>query len=158
MPSFHQLSAISITGQDVPMSDYEGTVALVVNVASRCGLTGQYAGLRTLHETFSDQGFTVLAFPCNQFGAQEPGTDAEIEGFACSRYGVGFPMFSKIEVNGPDAHPIYRYLKTNSPDQAGEELPWNFTKFLVGRDGSVLARLDPGVTPDQIATMLPGLL
>ena len=121
-------------------------------------MTRQYAGLRTLHETFAAQGFTVLAFPCNQFGAQEPGTDDEIAAFARDRYGVGFPMFSKIAVNGPDTHPIYRYLKDNSPDHRGEELPWNFTKFLVGRDGTVLARLDPGVTPAQIAEKLPALL
>ena len=100
----------------------------------------------------------MLAFPCNQFGAQEPGTDAEIEEFACSRYGVGFPMFSKIEVNGPGAHPIYRYLKANSPDQRGEDLPWNFTKFLVDRDGTVLARLEPSVTGAQIAAKLSELL
>lgn len=100
----------------------------------------------------------MLAFPCNQFGAQEPGSDEEILAFARSRYGVSFPMFSKIDVNGPAAHPIYRYLKANSPEQRGEALPWNFTKFLVDRDGTVLARLEPSVTPEQIATTLTELL
>ncbi len=115
--------------------------------------------MRTLQDEFSGQGFTVLAFPCNQFGAQEPGTDEEIAAFARDNYDANFPIFSKIEVNGDGACDLYKYLKAAQPDEEGnEDIPWNFTKFLVGKDGSVLARFAPQVTPEEIATQLPGQL
>ncbi|MEQ8717049.1 MAG: glutathione peroxidase [Acidimicrobiales bacterium] len=119
-------------------------------------MTPQYAGLRTLHEDNADAGFAVLAFPCNQFGAQEPGTDAEVLEFATSNYDVTFPMFSKIEVNGDGAAPLYDFLKADAPgDDDHGDITWNFAKFLVGRDGHVIARFDPQVTPEEIAEILP---
>jgi glutathione peroxidase len=154
MATFFDHTARSITGEAVDLSDYAGKVSLVVNVASRCGLTKQYTGLQALQAQFADQGFNVLAFPCNQFGAQEPGTDEEIQSFACTRYDVSFPMFTKIDVNGPSTAPVYRFLKSATPNEAGEDLPWNFTKFLVGRDGQVIQRLGPTTTPEQIAELL----
>ena len=115
-------------------------------------MTPQYAGLRTLHEENHERGFNVLAFPCNQFGSQEPGTNAEVLEFAQSKYGVDFPMFAKIDVNGSDESPVYRFLKAGNPDEEGnEDIAWNFTKFLVGRDGQVLQRFGPPVTPEEIA-------
>lgn len=115
-------------------------------------MTPQYAGLRTLHEENHERGFNVLAFPCNQFGSQEPGTNAEVLEFAQSKYGVDFPMFAKIDVNGSDESPVYRFLKAGNPDEEGnEDIAWNFTKFLVGRDGQVLQRFGPQMTPEEIA-------
>lgn len=150
MPSLHDFEVPSIQGENVRLADYAGQLCLVVNVASQCGLTPQYAGLEKLHEEID--GLTVLGFPCNQFGAQEPGTDAQICEFATSRYGASFPMFSKVEVNGDGASPVYRFLKSGHPDEEGNEaIAWNFTKFLVGRDGQVLQRFAPQVTPDEIA-------
>jgi glutathione peroxidase len=129
--------------------DLAGKTLLVVNVASRCGLTPQYAGLEALHERFADQGFSVVGFPCNQFGGQEPGTSEQIAEFCSTTYGVSFPMFEKIEVNGADRHPIYTEL-TAAPDAAGDagDVQWNFEKFLVGPDGSVLGRFRPRTAPD----------
>jgi len=157
--SFHDFEVKSITGEKVSLSDYQGTLCLVVNVASRCGLTPQYAGLEKLHSENRDRGFSVLGFPCNQFGAQEPGTNAEVCEFAQSRYGVDFPMFEKIEVNGDGACDLYRFLKQGHPDEEGkEDIAWNFTKFLVDREGRVVARYGPATTPEQIAKDLPRLL
>ncbi|MEZ4239418.1 MAG: glutathione peroxidase [Myxococcota bacterium] len=148
----HEFEVQSITGEPVSLADYAGKLCLVVNVASACGLTPQYAGLRQLHEAYGERGFTVLAFPCNQFGAQEPGTNAEVQAFAQERYGASFPMFAKIEVNGEGAAPLYRYLKGGHPDESGsEEIAWNFTKFLVGPDGQVVARFGPKATPESLA-------
>jgi glutathione peroxidase len=122
-------------------------------------LTDQYAGLRTLHEENQDNGFRVLAFPCNQFGAQEPGTDEEIREFAQSKYGASFPMFSKVEVNGEGACELYRFLKSAAPGADGnEDIPWNFTKFLVGKDGSVIKRFEPTATPEEIGAELSAYL
>jgi glutathione peroxidase len=150
MSSLHDFEVPSIQGETVRLADYAGQLCLVVNVASQCGLTPQYAGLENLHEEID--GLTVLGFPCNQFGAQEPGTDAQICEFATSKYGARFPMFSKIEVNGEGASPVYQFLKSGHPDEDGnEDIAWNFTKFLVGRDGQVLQRFAPQVTPDEIA-------
>lgn len=152
MPSFHDFEMASITGEPVKLSDYAGKVCLVVNLASRCGLTPQYEGLQDLHARYADRGFAVLGFPCNQFGSQEPGTNAEICEFARSRYAAEFPMFAKIDVNGPDAADLYRFLKDGNPDEEGnEDIAWNFTKFLVGRDGRVIARYGPAAAPGEIA-------
>jgi glutathione peroxidase len=157
--SFHDFEMSSITGEPARLSDYRGKVCLIVNVASRCGLTPQYAGLESLHEEHAGQGLCVLGFPCNQFGAQEPGTNAEVCEFATSRYDVSFPMFAKIEVNGDGACELYRFLKQGHPDENGkEEIAWNFTKFLVGRDGQVLARYGPATPPEEIAKELPRYL
>lgn len=155
MASMHDFTLNSITGEPVKLSAYAGQVCLVVNVASECGLTPQYEGLRRLYEDNQHRGFTVLAFPCNQFGKQEPGSDAEILEFARSRYGADFPMFSKIEVNGDGACDLYRFLKSGHPDEEGnEDIAWNFTKFLVGKDGQVVRRYGPAVAPAQIAEEL----
>jgi len=139
----------SITGQDVNLADYQGKVLLVVNVASKCGLTPQYEELEALHQKYSDQGLAVLGFPCNQFGKQEPGTDAEIAEFCSATYKVKFPMFSKVEVNGASAAPLYKHLKAQEKGPApGGEIKWNFEKFVIGKDGEVVARFAPRTKPD----------
>jgi len=159
MSTFHGFEMDSITGEPVRFSDYDGRVCLVVNVASACGLTPQYAGLRALHDEHEGRGLTVMGFPCNQFGRQEPGTNDEVLEFATTKYEVTFPMFAKIEVNGEGAAPLYRFLCEAAPNEDGTTaIPWNFTKFLVGRDGTVLRRYEPKVTPEQIAEDLAELL
>jgi len=143
MNSFYQLSANTLHGQSVAMQQYQGKVLLVVNTASQCGLTPQYQDLQELHEQYADQGLVVLGFPCNQFRQQEPG-DAEAIGSFCElNYGVRFPMFDKVEVNGPSAHPIFRYLREQLPGWFGSSIKWNFTKFLIGRDGTPIRRFAP---------------
>ena len=136
-----------IDGKDVDLSAYKGKVVLIVNVASRCGYTGQYAGLQKLYDTYKDKGLVVLGFPANEFGAQEPGTDTEIATFCSSKYGVTFDMFSKIVVKGPGISPLYKTL-TESADPKGD-VGWNFEKFLIGRDGSIVGRYQPGTEPND---------
>ncbi len=136
-----------IDGKDVDLSAYKGKVVLIVNVASRCGYTGQYAGLQKLYDTYKDKGLVVLGFPANEFGAQEPGTDTEIATFCTSKYGVTFDMFSKIVVKGPGISPLYKTL-TESADPKGD-VGWNFEKFLIGRDGKIVGRYKSGVAPDD---------
>jgi len=140
----------NIDGKDVPLSSYEGKVLLLVNTASQCGHTPQYKGLEALYEKYKDKGFEVLAFPANEFGAQEPGTDEEIKQFCSSKYKVSFPLFSKIVVKGKEIHPLYDFLtsEATNPKFAGP-IPWNFAKFLVNRKGEVIARFDPKTTPDS---------
>jgi glutathione peroxidase len=133
-----------------PMAAYRGKVLLIVNVASRCGFTPQYAGLQALHARYQAQGFAVLGFPCDQFGHQEPGTDEEIRGFCDSSFGVSFPLFSKIAVNGAEAHPLYGFLKQQKGGLLGAGIKWNFTKFLVGRTGEVVERFAPTTTPEKL--------
>jgi len=148
----HDLPVNTLTGQPGSLGDLAGSKLLVVNVASKCGLTPQYAGLERLHERYAGRGFAVVGFPCNQFGGQEPGTAAEIGEFCSTTYGVTFPMFEKVEVNGPGRHPVYTEL-TAVPDASGEagDVQWNFEKFLVGPDGRVLARFRPQTTPEDPA-------
>ncbi|AVR05793.1 glutathione peroxidase [Pluralibacter gergoviae] len=150
MPPFHQLSALSLDGQPVSMADYAGKVVLVVNTASRCGFTPQYGGLEALYKKYADQGLVVLGFPCNQFGKQEPGGADEIAQTCRVNYGVSFPMFGKVEVNGSAAHPVFRYLKKALPGVLGGRIKWNFTKFLIGRDGKPLRRFAPYTTPEKM--------
>jgi glutathione peroxidase len=140
------------TNAGVPQSlgDYRGKVLLIVNVASRCGFTPQYKGLQALQETYGPKGFDVLAFPCDQFGHQEPGTDAEIASFCDTSYSITFPLFSKINVNGKDAHPLYVWLKDQKGGLLIDAIKWNFTKFLVGKDGTVIRRYPPTATPESI--------
>lgn len=149
MTTLHDFTMKTIDGREQSLREYEGKAVLVVNVASKCGLTPHYEGLEKLYETYGERGFAVLGFPCNQFGAQEPGTEAEIQAFCTSNYGVRFPMFAKIDVNGEGAHPLYRWLEEQGtePDGPGD-IKWNFAKFLVGKDGRVLARFAPTVTPE----------
>lgn len=150
MTSLQDFSATSIDGRDVDLGDYEGKVVLVVNTASQCGFTPQYQGLQQLHDEYGEQGFTVLGFPCDQFGNQEPGDDAEIAGFCERNFGVTFPMFSKIEVNGDGAHPLYQWLRDQQGGLLGSKIKWNFTKFLVGKDGQVIDRYAPTTKPEKL--------
>jgi len=144
-------SARAITGVDQPLSRYAGQVVLVVNTASKCGFTPQYEGLEALYEKYEAQGLVVLGFPCDQFGHQEPGDDSAIDEFCKLNFGVTFPMFSKIEVNGDEAHPLYRWLRQEKSGVLGDAIKWNFTKFLVGRDGTVIQRYAPTTTPEKMA-------
>ena len=158
MPTLSDFSARAITGTEVSLSDYTGQVVLVVNTASKCGLTPQYAGLEQLWTRFRDDGLVVLGFPCDQFGHQEPGDEAEIADFCELNFGVTFPLFAKVEVNGDDAHPLYRWLRAEQPAESGEAIEWNFTKFLLDRDGRVVRRYGPATTPDEIAGDLEAAL
>lgn len=157
--SLYDFSARSITGSDVPLDAYRGQVCLIVNVASKCGFTPQYTGLEALYEKHCDAGFAVLGFPCDQFGQQEPGDDATVLEFCTRNYGVTFPMFAKVDVNGSGAHPLFVHLKKARPGLLGTEaIKWNFTKFLVDRSGRVRERFAPGDTPAQIEATLVALL
>lgn len=152
-------SATAIDGTSVDLSRYRGQVLLIVNTASACGFTPQYAGLETLHRDFGAHGFEVLGFPCNQFKHQEPGTEAEIGQFCERNFGVSFPLFAKIDVNGANTHPLFRHLKREAPGILGTGLvKWNFTKFLVGRDGKVLKRYAPKTKPQAIRSDIEQLL
>ena len=146
--SIYSISLKDIDGKSTSLKAYEGKVLLIVNVASKCGYTPQYAGLEALHEKYKDKGFAVLGFPCNQFGGQEPGTDEEIKQFCSSKYQVTFPLFDKIEVNGPNRHPLYVALAGGGSPFPGD-IKWNFNKFLIGRDGKILKRFDSKVKPDS---------
>ena len=149
--SLYDIDLVTINGTPQKMGVYRGKTLLIVNVASQCGFTPQYEGLQALYEQFKDWGFVVLGFPCNQFGQQEPGGEAEIEQFCTSKFSVTFPMFAKIDVNGANAHPLYQYLKSEKPGILGTEaIKWNFTKFLVGPDGTVLKRYAPSDKPEMI--------
>jgi glutathione peroxidase len=153
------IEARTIDGAKKKIGDCAGKVMLIVNVASRCGFTPQYAGLEALHRRFADRNFVVLGFPCNQFGAQEPGSEKEIAAFCSANYGVTFPMFAKIDVNGENAHPLYRLLKREATGILGSEaIKWNFTKFLVDREGHVVKRCAPTDTPDEIGKDVEALL
>ncbi len=146
-------------GSETTLSSYRGKVLLVVNVASECGFTAQYSGLEELHKKYKDRGFEVLAFPCNQFGGQEPGTDAQIKSFCESRFQISFPLFAKIDVNGGNAHPLYEYLKHEEKGFLGTSgIKWNFTKFLIGPDGTVVARLSPQAKPESLEAQIQALL
>jgi len=161
MTSLHDFSATSIDGEERSLRDYAGKVALVVNVASQCGLTPHYGGLEELYRSFKDRGLVVLGFPCNQFGNQEPGTEQEIRTFCETRYGVTFPMFGKIDVNGSQRHPLYTFLTgaRTEPDGPGD-IQWNFAKFLVDRSGNVVARFSPSTAPvsDEVVGAIERLL
>jgi glutathione peroxidase len=159
MTTVHDFSAVRLDGREQPLADYRGRVLLIVNTASECGFTPQYAGLQALYEKLEPEGLTVLGFPCNQFGAQEPGSEAQIGQFCQANYGVTFPMFAKVEVNGPGAHPLYRFLTHDKPGILGTEaIKWNFTKFLVGRDGDPVARYAPQVKPQDLEAPIRKLL
>jgi glutathione peroxidase len=159
MTGIYDIVATTIDGKQQSLGAYAGKAMLVVNVASRCGFTPQYAGLESLYRRFAEKGFVVLGFPCNQFGAQEPGTESEIAKFCSANYDVSFPMFARIEVNGENAHPLYRLLKRAAPGILGSEaIKWNFTKFLIDREGQVVKRYAPNDTPQAIGKDLEALL
>ena len=148
----YEFSAKALDGKDIALSSYKGDVILIVNTASQCGFTPQYKGLEELHKKYKDRGLKVLGFPCNQFGNQEPGDSAQISSFCKKNYGVDFQMFEKIEVNGSGAHPLYKYLTASAPGALGTEaIKWNFTKFLIDRNGKIVKRYAPNVDPAQIA-------
>ena len=150
MTGIYDFSAKAIDGKDVPMDSFKGRVMLIVNTASKCGFTKQYTGLEKLQENYAGKGLSVLGFPCDQFLHQEPGDDAEIANFCTTNYNVTFPMFSKVEVNGDNAHPLWKYLKHEKGGLLISAIKWNFTKFLVGRDGTVIGRYPPNTTPEEI--------
>jgi glutathione peroxidase len=157
--SIYDFSADSLSGTPVNLEQYRGKVLLIVNTASECGFTPQYKGLEALYRQFRDKGVEVLGFPCNQFGKQEPGTAEQIGTFCTENYAVSFPLFSKIDVNGADAHPLYRHLKNKAPGVLGTEaIKWNFTKFLVKKDGTVYKRYAPQTKPEEITADIEKLL
>jgi glutathione peroxidase len=157
--TIYDFSVTTIMGLPKSLADYRGKVLLIVNTASKCGFTRQYAGLQTLYDTYRDQGLEILGFPCNQFGQQEPGTNDEIQNFCQINYGVAFPMFDKIDVNGSDAHPLYEHLKAAAPGAlALKIIKWNFTKFLVDSEGNVVKRFESNVEPDQMISDIEALL
>lgn len=147
--SVHDFTMTSIDGEKAPLSAYKGKVVLMVNVASKCGYTPQYTGLQALYEKYKDKGFVILGFPANNFGAQEPGTDAEIKTFCSTKYNVTFPMFSKVSVQGDDTTPLYKYITTEANPAVAGDVKWNFTKFLVDKKGKVVGRFEPAVKPES---------
>lgn len=170
--TLYDFTAVNNKGIEIPLSQYKGSVVLIVNTATKCGLTPQYEALEALYNTYKDQGLVVLDFPCNQFLNQAPGDDAEIETFCTTNYNTTFPRFAKVDVNGKDAHPLFRWLKTEAPEDAGDDtsksfekkirilkpfakssdIKWNFGKFLINRDGHVVGRFSPAYTPDKLIT------
>ena len=159
MSSLFDIPVATLAGDMTDLSSFRGKVLLIVNTASQCGFTPQYAGLETLYKKYKDQGFAVLGFPCNQFGAQEPGDSAEIANFCEKNYGVTFPMFGKVDVNGPGAHPLFVKLKGEAPGILGTEgIKWNFTKFLLDKKGSVVSRHAPTTSPDMLEAEIGTLL
>lgn len=159
MADVHEFEVMTIDGTTTSLAEYHDRVLLIVNTASRCGFTPQFEGLQALHAQFEGRGFSVLGFPCNQFRHQDPGSNDEIAEFCQVNYGVTFPMFAKIDVNGDRAHPLFRFLKTKAPGVLGTQaIKWNFTKFLVSRDGHEVERFGPNVRPDAIAPAIQRLL
>tara|TARA_B100000963_G_C22474880_1_gene601930 strand:+ start:268 stop:750 length:483 start_codon:yes stop_codon:yes gene_type:complete len=159
MTTVMDFSAVLANGKPQDLNDYQGKVLLIVNTASKCGFTPQYTGLESLHQTYGERGFSVLAFPCNQFGGQEPGSEEEIQSFCDFNYQISFPLFSKIEVNGAASHPLYAHLKEQAPGALGSKrIKWNFTKFLVNQQGEVVKRFAPSTKPEAIASDIEALL
>jgi glutathione peroxidase len=159
MSNVFDFSATAIDGKPVDLSAYKGKVLLIVNTASKCGFTPQYKGLQKMFEQYADRGLEVLGFPCDQFGHQEPGNEADINSFCEMNFGVSFPLFAKIDVNGKDAHPLFAHLKSEAPGLLGSEgIKWNFTKFLIDREGKVVSRYAPATSPESIAKDIEALL
>ncbi len=159
MPNIYDISVQTASGETKTLDEYREQVMLIVNTASKCGFTPQYAGLEAIYRKYADQGFVVLGFPCNQFGGQEPGDITEIQNFCSLTYDVSFPLFAKINVNGNDTEPLYQYLKSAAPGLLGSEaIKWNFTKFLIDREGNVLNRYAPTTTPESMESAIEALL
>jgi glutathione peroxidase len=158
MAGVYDFTATSLAGDEIPLKQFEGNVLLIVNTASACGFTPQYKGLEALHETLAPRGFSVLGFPCNQFGSQEPGDAKQIEQFCSTNYAISFPMFAKIDVNGDNAHPLYQHLKREKSGLLGSSIKWNFTKFVVDRTGRVVARHAPTSKPEGLTKEIEALL
>jgi glutathione peroxidase len=158
MTTIYDFTVEDADGKSVSLLQYKGKVLLIVNVASKCGFTPQYEGLQKLYSEFHDKGFEILGFPCNQFAGQEKGTNEEIQQFCKMNYGVTFQVFSKINVNGKDSHPLYKYLRSQEGTRLGSQIKWNFTKFLFGQDGTFVKRFEPNFTPEQLSPIVEGLL
>lgn len=159
MTTVYDFSGLNIKGEEVPLDQFKGKVMLIVNTASKCGFTPQYKGLEELYKNYKEKGLEILGFPCNQFGKQEPGNEEQITEFCELNFGVTFPLFKKIDVNGPDAHPLYKFLKNEAPGLLGSEaIKWNFTKFLVDQNGKVVKRFAPTDTPEKIEKHVQKLL
>ncbi len=159
MTSIYDFKAKSLDGREVDLAQFKGKTVLIVNTASKCGFTPQYEGLEKLYEEYKDKDLVILGFPCNQFGSQEPGGSEEIGAFCMKNYGVSFPMFEKVDVNGADAHPLYNYLKSEAPGILGtKNIKWNFTKFLVNKDGEVVDRFAPNTKPADLAAPIKKIL
>ncbi|MDD2945887.1 MAG: glutathione peroxidase [Acinetobacter sp.] len=158
MTNIYQFEAELLDGKNKSFTDYQGKVLLIVNTASKCGFTPQFAGLEKLYAKYKDQGFEVLGFPCNQFGGQDPGSNEQIGAFCQKNYGVSFPMFAKVDVKGPEAHILFRYLTNNSKGILGNGIKWNFTKFLIGKDGKVLNRFAPTTKPEELESEIEAAL
>lgn len=156
--NFYNFKAKNMNGKEISMEEYKDKVVLVVNTASKCGLTPQLEGLETLYKEYKDRGLEILGFPCNQFASQDPGTNEEISNFCLVNYGVSFTMFEKIDVNGKDAHPIYKFLKKEAKGTLGSEIKWNFTKFLIDKEGNVVKRYAPITVPEKIKNDIEKLL
>ena len=159
MSSVYDFEAESMNGSKKSLADYKGQVLLVVNTASKCGFTPQFEGLENLYKTYKDKGLTILGFPCNQFGKQDPGSNGEIQEFCQLNYGVSFPMHAKIDVNGGDTHPLFQHLKEAAPGiMSSKKIKWNFTKFLIDRDGNVVERFAPATAPEKIEEKIKAML
>ena len=159
MSSVYDFEAESINGSKKSLADYKGQVLLVVNTASKCGFTPQFEGLENLYKKYKDKGLTILGFPCNQFGKQDPGSNGEIQEFCQLNYGVSFPMHAKVDVNGDDTHPLFQHLKTAAPGIMGsKKIKWNFTKFLIDREGNVVERFAPATAPEKIEEKIKSML
>ncbi|GKX67609.1 glutathione peroxidase [Inconstantimicrobium mannanitabidum] len=156
--NFYNFKAKNMNGKEISMEEYKDKVVLVVNTASKCGLTPQLEGLEALYKEYKDRGLEILGFPCNQFASQDPGTNEEISNFCLVNYGVSFTMFEKIDVNGKDAHPIYKFLKKEAKGTLGSEIKWNFTKFLIDKEGNVVRRYAPITVPEKIKNDIEKLL
>ncbi|MEN1968426.1 glutathione peroxidase [Lentibacillus sp. N15] len=156
--SVYNYTATTITGEEKSLADYQGKVLLIVNTASKCGFTPQFADLEKLYETYHDQGFEILGFPCNQFASQDPGENDEIASFCQKNYGVTFPMFAKVDVNGSEALPLFTYLTTEAPGMITKQIKWNFTKFLVNRKGEVVDRFAPQTKPESMVKDIESIL
>lgn len=155
--SLYEFAVKTIAGEETTLEGYKGKVLLIVNTASKCGLTPQYKGMQALYDRYGEQGFVVLGFPCNQFAGQEPGSEEEIVHFCEANYGVTFPLFAKIEVNGENAHPLYQYLKAHAPGEE-QEIEWNFAKFLIDRDGKIVKRIGARTQPEELTAEIEALL
>ena len=158
MPSIYNFKALTSKGQELDFAQFEGKVLLIVNTASKCGFTPQFAGLEELNQKYRDRGLVIIGFPCNQFASQDPGSDSEIEGFCQLNYGVTFQIMKKVDVNGSDAHPIFVYLKEQTRGLLGSSIKWNFTKFLISRDGETIKRYAPITKPEKLAKDIEAML
>jgi glutathione peroxidase len=156
--SLYDIAVKTITGEEATLAKYKGHALIIVNTASECGLTPQYKGLQELYERYQEAGLVVLGFPCNQFGGQEPGSEEQIAAFCDRNYGVTFPMFAKIDVNGPDTHPLYQFLKAHAPDAENQDIEWNFAKFLVDKNGQVVKRIGASVQPQELTSDIEAIL